>query len=224
MPDRPGDMPIEDRVNEGQCELSHFFPSDEGGRDAYQAITGSPMRQKVYFGKTDRPTPHQATSRESRGVGGIPLPEYVVSSRIELDGRTWDYRTTQDLTNTPEIRRVFIERDQAIELDIEETLKWLSVSAPGTIEDEPRLEDMSGTTLEERERAHLRARADYMGRKRSYDIAQTRYNETVRQLQEETSLDNVNNQVILQGMYERIQRGESMLPHSAKVTRIDLQA
>ena len=224
MPDRPGDMPIEDRVNEGQCELRHFFPSDEGGRDAYQAIIGSPMRRAVYFNDTSRPTPHQSTSRESRGVGGIPLPEYVVSSRIELDGRTWNYSTTQDLTNPAAIRRVFIERDQALELDIEETLRWLSVSAPGTIQDEPRLEDMHGANEEEKERAHLRARADYMGRKRSYDIAQTRYTETLRQLQEETSLDNLNNQVILQGMYERIQRGESMLPYSAKVTRTDLEA
>ena len=173
----PGDVSIEERVNEGQCELSHFWP-DEGNRarDAHLAMTtGSAMRMWVYFGHNARAV-HQSTSRAGRYAPYAEMPDYVICSPIELtapDGSVmrWNYRTERG--STSDIRRVFIEKDQMVDLDIEQTCIWLSA--------------VSGTP---------------------------RYEDTKRILMEEAG--DVNNQVMLQLMSDRIRSGNTLLPNTQK--------
>ena len=94
-----------------------------------------------------------------------------MSNIIEIDGRKWEYHTDD---KTPESRRrVFIERNQLIELDVETSLMWLSAG--------------SGSD---------------------------RYESVKSQLEKEASLDNINNQLLLQLMYERVENGESLLPYT----------
>lgn len=176
MSERPGDKPIEQRVNEGASQLSDFSP-DEGNRarDAHSAIMNSPIRQAVYFGLVSRPQ-HASTRRDPEYRQGVKLPGYVVVGIIQIEGRKWDYKTP---TNHPALtRRVFIERDQSLELDLRETLIWLNASEG------------------------------------SKDYTKTREN-----LIAESNPENVNNQAILQMMYERTQSGLPMLPASVKTPK-----
>ncbi len=212
---RPGDMSNEERVNEGQCELSHFFPNDNGGSlDAYSAIVRSPRRQWIYFDKVTRKT-HQSTSRESQFIKGVKLPDYVITSPIEIDGKKWKYETPVE--PSPNMRRVFIERNQVIELDLEETLRWLNISDSSGIEEAPRMEDIIGATEKERNLAFLKAQNSYNERKKGQESTQARYALTLGQLEKEASIDNINNQVILQLMYERVENGESLLSYGASL-------
>ncbi|MBM3233668.1 hypothetical protein FJZ19_01090 [Candidatus Pacearchaeota archaeon] len=169
---RPGDIPIEERINEGQCDISHFFP-DNPERDCHLAIMGSPMRGAVYFNlKQPRRATHQSTRRDFEYAPSVETPDYVVNARICLGDRVWNYHTPTQ--NASEIRRVFILRNQALELDIEESLIWMSCPQGTSRHDEARV-----------------------------------------QLEQETS--DVNNQVILQLMYDRVQKGLPMLEVSSRV-------
>ncbi|MDO8459687.1 MAG: hypothetical protein Q7S74_01125 [Nanoarchaeota archaeon] len=140
---RIGDQSMEERVNEGQCELRHFFP-DEGDRtDAYTAITSSPMRQWIYHDlRKPARAMHQSTRRDSAYIQSVELDDHVISSPIEVDGISWVYSTEKDPVS---IRRCFIKRNQAIELDIEESLRWMSAGIPGSI----RYEDVRRLLEEE---------------------------------------------------------------------------
>lgn len=170
MPERQGDIPIEERVNAGQSELSDFYPTDNGEVPMDTALRKSAMRQWIYFDSKMRPS-HASRRREHEYAPTINLPDYVVSNIIEIDGRKWEYHTDD---KTPESRRrVFIERNQLIELDVETSLMWLSAG--------------SGSD---------------------------RYESVKSQLEKEASLDNINNQLLLQLMYERVENGESLLPYT----------
>jgi hypothetical protein len=172
-PQKPGEIPIEERVNEGDSQLEDFAPTRSGEKDAHLAITsGSPMRSWVYLGK-EKTHGGKSTRRDS----GIPaylidvagVPNYVIVCPIRIGDKNWEYQTATDPTS---IRRVFIERDQAIELDVNETLKWLSARTG------PRRDKIEPLILEE------------------------------------ANFDNINNQVIMQLMYQRIQEGKPMLPRN----------
>lgn len=168
MPERVGDLSIEERVNSGQCELSNFMPANTDD-DMVIGTNKSAMRTWIWYDRELRRT-HQSTSRQSQYFPSIELPDYVISQIIRIRDRTWSYKTG---TSPTDIRRVFIERDQAIELDIEKTLSYLSAS-----EGTPRYETVNG------------------------------------QLQEEAG--DIDNQVIMQLMYERVRNGESLLPLCSK--------
>jgi len=121
---QPGDMPLQDRLDEGGVDLSHFMP--DGDSDAYTAITQSAMRRWIYLDEQSR-APHQSTSRAGQSSGlYCDTPDHVVTHPIEVDGRTWNYQ--MHLINPASLRRVFAEKDQAIELDLDETLVWLSTT------------------------------------------------------------------------------------------------
>jgi len=173
--ERIGDIPNDERVNQGMNDLSDFFPGGPTQQDTYVAITSrSPMRRMIRYGENPRPQ-HSSTRREGQFVKPVELPEYVVSSRIYVEGREWAYKTqTQSVSG---IRRVFTLRNQAIELDVEETLRWLSAGE----------------------------------RSPAYEI-------TKAQLTEE--VNDINNQVILQLMYDNVLKKLPMLPRSAgKIAR-----
>jgi hypothetical protein len=131
MPERSGDVPIDERVNAGEADLTTFFPGGETGTvDAHDAINNrSPYRTGAREGKHIR-RPHQSTRRDISYAGTVKIPDYVISQRIEIGGRAWDYQVPIG-NNGVGVRRVFIERNQAIELEIDETLAWLSAGKPG---------------------------------------------------------------------------------------------
>ncbi len=173
--ERIGDIPLDERINSGMNELSDFHPEEPSTIDAHRFMTtNSPMRQMVRHGTGSRKQ-HQSTRREGQYVQPVELPDYVVSSRIYVEGREWAYKTqTQSVSG---IRRVFTLRNQAIELDVEETLRWLSAGE----------------------------------RSPAYEI-------TKAQLTEE--VNDINNQVILQLMYDNVLKKLPMLPRSAgKIAR-----
>ncbi|MAG61612.1 hypothetical protein CMI43_02260 [Candidatus Pacearchaeota archaeon] len=174
MPERPGDMSIEERVNAGISDLTDFMPDDtRPGADAYTNIVGSPLRQSLINNKRLRDG-YSSMRRDDQYVVGPGLPEHVISGLIEVDGKMWDYKTETNPGNLVSYRRVFTMKDQFIELDVDESLRWMS--------------------------AHE---------------GSERYTELRKQLEEETSMENVNNQVILQLMYDRVERGESLLPRGS---------
>ncbi len=128
MPNRPGDKDITERINEGEVDLSKFFPENSDS-DMVTAINKSAMRQSIYFDRRLRPS-HTDSSRE----GDVPrylmqaasVPNYVINIPISVDGRKWEYKTPVSSQNLVNLRRVFIERNQAIELSVGVTLEWLS--------------------------------------------------------------------------------------------------
>lgn len=151
---------------------------DETSRlhDAHETIVNSPMRQAVYFGQCDLPT-HQSTERESQKHfdWGRRYGTNVVTSPIafELDGFVyrWDYSHPPGPGKGPvqEFYRVFIVRDQGLDLDIESSLDAMGLS--------------EGHAVTPSVRALL-----------------------------STEVAKVDNLVILQIMYDRLQSGQSMLP------------
>ncbi len=172
MPERPGDVPIDEIVNAGESELSDFYPTQRAETSMDTAMRQSAMRRSIYFGEKMRPD-HASTRRDTHYALAVPLPDYVISEAIEIEGYRWQYSTPDD---TPECRRrVFIERNQLIELDVDTSLVWLSAA-----------------------------------------LGSQRNEETKRQLEQEAVMDNVNNQVILQLMYGRVENGEPLLPRSSK--------
>lgn len=181
MPYRAGDIPIDERVNEGSVDLTAFFPGGSTGTiDAYTAITSrSPYRVGVREGVNTR-AQHQSTRRDVIYGPTLSLPDHVISFPIEVDGKKWAYETPTG-GNGVGLRRVFTIRNQLIELDIDQSLTWLSAGLPGD----------------------------------------ARYQELRGRLEAESSIDNVNNQLIMQLMYDRIERGEAMLPNRSKKPRPD---
>ena len=149
MPERRGDKDIIERVNEGEAELLDFFPGGaRSDRDMVTVLSQSAMRQSIYFDKRLRPA-HTDSNRE----GEIPrylleaanVPNYVISEPIKVDGRRWEYRVPIEPKN-PNIsmRRVFIEKDQTIQLAVDVTLDWLSAGKGS-----PRYESMKKLLEEE---------------------------------------------------------------------------
>ena len=138
---RPGDIPIEERVNAGISELSEFFPTSNGERDAFSALTETPYRAWIYLGKTKR-TPHVSTRRDHRYIQPVELPEYVITQVIELEGYTWNYKTSNETAE--DRRRVFTIKDQLLTLDLDETLSWLNAA-----KDTPRYEEVRKQLEEE---------------------------------------------------------------------------
>lgn len=134
MPERPGDKPIDERVNEGTADLLNFTPDEsDASVDAHSAIQRSPMRREIYFGEQTR-KPHQSTRRESQQLGKLfsPLPNDVVSHPIvfELEGQEyrWTYRVPSEISSPYTRFRVFIVRNQRLELDIEKTIEAMHCS------------------------------------------------------------------------------------------------
>ena len=128
MPERPGDKPINERVNEGEVDLSHFY-SDNLERDAYLVITGHKRNRQLTPGEK-----YASTRKDSVYSGGFSLPDFVVNSLIyveDRDGdgnsivRNWNYVYEAGVNS---VRRVFLEINQALELDVRESLIWLSKS------------------------------------------------------------------------------------------------
>ncbi len=171
MPDRPGDIAIEERVNSGQCELSHFMPANTIS-DMVTGINKSGMKRWIWKDERLR-NQHASTRRDLSYAQPVILPDYVISNPIKIGDRIWNYKTDSELVS---LRRIFIEKDQAIQLDIPTTLSYLSAT--------------EGTG---------------------------RYEQTISQLQEEVA--DLNNQVIMQLMHNRVLDGQPMLPFCPKKLR-----
>ena len=122
MPERIGDIPIEERLYSGESDISEFFPTQNGEISMDVAFRKSHLRSESYFGVTRRAT-HAATRRDSYDKG-VLLPPYVITQLIEIEGYRWSYSTPYN--NAEDRRRVFIEEDQLIKLDVDESLIWLS--------------------------------------------------------------------------------------------------
>lgn len=168
MLERPGDVSIEERVNSGECELSHFMPA-HSEEDMVTNMHKSAMKMWIWHDGRVRKQ-HQSTRRDLIYAGSVDLPDYVISQIIRIGDRRWNYQTE---AMGSALRRVFIEKDQTIKLDMGTTLSYLNAS--------------EGTP---------------------------RYEETFGLLTGEAS--DINNQVIMQLMYERVQAGQSLLPLCSK--------
>ena len=103
-----------------ESELAH--PAEP---DLVTIINQSPLRQSIYWDRR-KAGGHAAMRRESVYIQPVEIPDYVVCNIIELEGHRWEYKTLTE--SSISLRRVFIERNQSIELDIEESLSWLSAS------------------------------------------------------------------------------------------------
>jgi len=114
MTERIGDIPMDERLDSGRSELFDFMPN--GHEDAITHINRSATKQKLWY-ERDMRAAHQSTSRFSQYKGVIEAPDHVVRSIIRMGDRTWDYQTGTTPNN---IRRVFTERNQAIELDVDD--------------------------------------------------------------------------------------------------------
>jgi len=112
MPSNSADRSREEMINAGRNPES-FEP--ESAKDAYLAITGSPMRRTLYLGEKGHPGRafHQSTDRINRApICG--LPDYVIRQIIQLPNPqggmlTWDYQTSAKADGK---RRVFILRKE----------------------------------------------------------------------------------------------------------------
>mgnify|MGYP001202017731 CR=1 FL=1 len=161
-PDRSGDVPLDELVNEGRVDLLQYTPNDSDGADM---VTAMNRRKRV-----QRDNPRASTNHLNQTP--VDLPDYVVRNPIKLEGYEWAYSTsTMPIEN---LRRVFIERNQLIELDIDSTLQWLSASK-----------------------------------------GSPKYDEVRGQLEQEAKMDNVNNQIILQLMYNRTEQGLPLLENTS---------
>jgi len=103
-----------------ESELAH--PAEP---DLVTMMKQSHLRNSVYFNRR-KTEGHSSLRRESVYMESIELPDYVVCNRIELSDIFWDYKTPTSPCSV--MRRVFTEKDQSIQLDIEETLYYLSAS------------------------------------------------------------------------------------------------
>ncbi|MBI4141855.1 hypothetical protein HY484_02950 [Candidatus Woesearchaeota archaeon] len=130
MTERPGDIPMEELVNSGQVELSDFFPDEsEKARDMVTVLAQSPLRQSLYFGRRLRPA-HTETRYDGEQKP-VEFPNHVVTRPIVVqeggEELRWNYQTKQS-PNGVHLRRVFALRNQALELDVENTLMYLSAT------------------------------------------------------------------------------------------------
>ena len=132
MPERQGDIAIEERVNSGQCELSHFMPA-HSEEDMVTSKNKSAYKRWIWSDETMRRS-HQSTRRDVSYLEVPSLPDYVISQMIRIGDKTWTYQTENALTAR---RRIFTEKNQTVQLDMEETLSYLSAS-PGA----PRHEEV----------------------------------------------------------------------------------
>ena len=153
MTERPGDVAIEERVNSGQCELSHFWTDPNSERDMVTQNNQSAMRRWIYYDNVMRSI-HQSTRRDRVYAEPVDLPDEIVTSIIKVgkgmlgeegtenERRKWNYKT--DISRSSGLRRVFIEKDQTIKLDMYETLSALNACEGG-----PRYESIKALLEEE---------------------------------------------------------------------------
>lgn len=155
-----------------ESELAH--PAEP---DLVTMLKQSPLRQSVYYDRRKGPA-HAAMRRDSVYVQPVELPDHVISNVIEIEGRRWEYKISLD--SPSRFRRVFIERNQLIELDIERSLSWLSAS-----------------------------------------LGSPKHEEIKSQLEQEADINNTNNQIILQLMYNRAEQGLPILENSKCIIKLN---
>ena len=137
---------MEDQISDGDAQLADFMPYPIGGSDMVTDILRDPQRMDVYF---DGQPPKNSTFHDpdrtksgfrlseiekerhpSRFTNDSKTPDYVVITPIRWTAtREWQYDA--ELGFGP---RVFVEKDQGLEIHIEETLKSLNATAQGVRE------------------------------------------------------------------------------------------
>jgi len=134
---------MDDMISDGDAQLADFMPYPISGSDMVTDILRDPQRMDVYF---DRQPPKNSTFyNPDRSINGFRLseiekerhpsklinptskiPDYVVITPIRwTETRAWQY--DDEIGFGP---RVFVEKDQGLEIHLEETLKSLSATAP----------------------------------------------------------------------------------------------
>ncbi|MBW2973983.1 hypothetical protein KY346_06365 [Candidatus Woesearchaeota archaeon] len=118
------DENIEDRINDGE-DITKFWPNQEDGGDAHTALLQSQLRRNIYFGEENHTGfklaeisgPKQSKHRYAL-IDTSRQPDNVLS---HIPG--WEY----DSEIGPG-KRAFKYGEQGLQLDVEETLRYLSAT------------------------------------------------------------------------------------------------
>lgn len=182
---RRAEKSIEERINEGE-DPGQFMPT-VGDRDMITAFKQSIARRMIYYGEAK----HERNGGTRRSDWERPAPENVTPTHV---------------VDVPIEVEVQIEEDgqkktQKYAWDyktcnIKKATSYTDIRRVFIIKDE-------GLLLDIRETLSWLSASEGTGR---HEIVKA-------QLEEELSYDNVNNQVIMQVMYQNIQDGKQMLPH-----------